>query len=559
MPTAPTRLGDAARAYDIARVLVRFGAHDLVRRMGLEDMLAVLGEKLHRGPAAHPKDPAPVRLRRLLEELGPTFVKLGQVLATRVDLFEPEWIEELSRLQNHAPAVAWAEIENQLGEDLGAPPDQVFACIDHAPLAAASIAQVHRATLADGRQVVVKVRRPGIRPVVEADLRLMARLATAIEQHVPELRQFRPEAVVRQFRRSLLRELDLALEGRHAERIAANLADERAFVVPRIHWDYTRERVNVQDLVQGVPITDPHALQAAGIDPVLLARQGAQAVLRMMLHDGFFHADPHPGNVFALAGNRIALIDYGMVGYLSRERRREVVDLLQGLVTHDADAVADVLGGWADAQSDADVDLLGQDIQAFVDRYHGVALGELNLAAMLLEVTRLLRTHAIALPPELALVIKVCVTLEGLGRQLDPSFDMAREAAPFLRRAVRERFSARSVVGTGVRSLRDTLEVLETLPREVRALLRRVRGAHGALRIESNSLNKLGVQVARAANRLTIGVVLAALITGSSITMSVQEGPEWLGMNLFASLGFVGAVLAGCWLVISIWRSGSDR
>ncbi|WP_282436996.1 ABC1 kinase family protein [Novilysobacter ciconiae] len=547
---------DLGRVYDIASILIRYGFGDMVGRLGLAPVLARAGRVL---PLGHMEElvalPTPVRVRHALEEMGPSFVKLGQVLATRVDLFPPEWIAEFGKLQNQAPEVPYKLIRQQMLEDLGASPEAVFAWLDRTPLAAASIAQVHRARLHDGTEVVVKVRRPGIKPVVEADMRLLHRAAQAMEARFEELRQFQPSAMVRQFKGSLGRELDLAAECRHAERIASSFSGSGEIVVPAVHWQYTGARMNVQDFVDGVSLSNLAAVDAAGLDRKLIARRGANAVLKLMFEDGFFHADPHPGNVFVLPDNVIALIDYGMVGRLSDARRNQVIGLLDALVMRDAARVTDVMLEWA-TQAHADEAQMALDVDALVDQYHGISLGQLNLATMLGDVTALLRANRLALPADLALMIKVFVTLEGLGRSLDPDFDMASEAAPFLRRAMLQRYRPATLLRQGARTLAETTELLAGLPRDIRRLMRSARRGNVKLHVDIDRLDEFGTQLNHAANRLTVGVVLAALIIGSSITLTVRGGPTLLGLPAFGLLGFVGAAIAGAWLVVSIWRSG---
>ena len=368
---------DLGRLQEIGAVLLRYGFGDFARRLGI---------RLPWRPAeTAPAMAAPARVRHALQDLGPTFVKLGQILATRVDLFAPEWIAEFEKLQDQAPAAPWPEVRVQLVEDLGAPPEEVFAVFNPVPIAAGSVAQVHRAQLADGSAVAVKVRRPGIRAVVEADLRLLARLTGVLEGHVEELARFHAREVVRQFTRTMRAELDLAAECRNAERVAQSFRDDPAIVVPRVYWEWSGERVNVQQFIDGTPSRDPAALAAAGFDRRVLAHRGAQAMLRMVLEDGFFHADPHPGNVFYLPGNRVAFIDFGMAGHLSERRRDELVRLLAGLVGGGADSVVDVLLDWADAGR-IDAAKLAVDIDAFIDRYHGVALQDLRMGAMLADL-----------------------------------------------------------------------------------------------------------------------------------------------------------------------------
>ena len=550
---------DLGRLHDLASVLARYGFGDLIRRLGMAPALERAGKVV---PLERLNDlvalPPPERVRRAFEEMGPTFVKLGQVLATRVDLFTPEWIAEFEKLQNKVPPVPFEQVRAQLEEDLGAPPGEVFAMFDPEPIAAASIAQVYRARLHSGESVAVKVRRPGIKPLVEADMRLLHRLAEAIESESPELARFQPRALVRQLQASLARELDLAAECRNAERIAASFADEPALLVPTVHWQWTSERVNVQAFIDGIPLSDIDAIEAAGGDRCAIARLGAQAELKMLFADGFFHADPHPGNVFWLPSDRLALIDFGMVGRLSPARRAQMVELLDGLVRRDAEPVADILLDWT-TDGGVDAEAIAQRVDAFIDRYHGVPLKDLHLGGMMGEITALLREYRLALPPDLAMMIKVLVTLEGIGRKLDPDFDMAGEAAPFLQRAMLARYSPFAIARRGRRAAADTIGLLAALPTELRHLLRMARRGRMNVNLDVERLEKFGQRVEHSANRLAMSAVIAALIVGSSIVMTVPGGPTLLGLPFFGLLGFVGAVLGSLWLLVSIRRSGGGR
>lgn len=551
---------DLGRLNTILGVLIRHGFGDTVRRLGLADSLERAGHVLRWDTAADLARLAPpVQVRLAIEELGPTFVKLGQILAGRADLFGPEWIAEFERLHSHVPAVPLAALRPQLLEDLGGEPEAVFARFDAEPLAAASIAQVHRAQLHDGTEVVVKIRRPGIGDTINADLRLLGRLAALIETELPDLRAYRPQQIVRELSRSLQRELNLASECRNAERIAANLASLPFIVVPRVHWALTSERINVQDFVDGVPGQALGALSARGLDRKLLAQRGSQAVLKMIVEDGLFHADPHPGNVFYLDDNRIAFIDFGMVGRLSERRRDELLNLLLGLVERNAQAVADVLLDWTGDEHGQHLATLENEIEAFVDQYHGAPLAELDLGQMLADVTALLRDHRLALPADMALLIKAFITLEGMGRGLDPDFHMTTEALPLLKRVVRERYRPQAMARRGWTALRRTLAVAEQLPHDLSRLLRNARRGRVHVGIELAHLKRVGDQIDRAANRLTMALVIAALIIGSSIVMTVQGGPTLFGLPAFGFLGFASAFVGGLWLVRAIWRSSRGR
>ncbi len=552
---------DMGRLNEIAGVLIRHGFGDSVRRLGLADRLERAGHALRWDHAADlARIEPPVQVRLAMEELGPTFVKLGQILAGRADLFGPDWIAEFEKLHSHVPALAFDVLRPQLREDLGGEPEVVFARFDVEPLAAASIAQVHRAQLQDGTEVIVKIRRPGITDVIEADLRLLGRLAALAEAEIPALKPYRPQLLVRELAKSLRRELDLAAECRHAERIATNMAPLPHIVIPRVHWAHTSERVNVQDFVGGIAGNQLDRLTPeAGYDRRLLAERGAHAVLKMIVQDGFFHADPHPGNVFYLSDNRIAFIDFGMVGRLSERRREELLQLLLGLVERHPQTVADVLLDWTGDDHGVNLSQLETEIEAFVDQYHGTPLAELSLGQMLGDVTAILRDHRLGLPSDLALLIKAFISLEGMGRGLDPDFHMATQATPMLRQVVREGYRPKVIATRAWKTLRRTLAIAEQLPHDVSRLLRNARRGRVHVGIELAHLKRVGDQIDRAANRLAMALVIAALIIGSSIVMNVQGGPSLFGLPAFGFLGFIGAVVGGMWLVRSIWRSSRGR
>lgn len=567
---------DLGRLYDIASVLIRYGFGDAVRRLGLAPVLERAGRALHWQDAqeyAHLAPPA--RVRRAMEALGPTFVKLGQVLATRVDLFEPEWIAEFSRLHDNSLPAEPASVLAQLTEDLGAPPQEVFAEFDPSPMATGSLAQVYRARLVDGAEVVVKVRRPGIRAIVEADLRLLARLAVLAESENPALRAFKPQQVVREFTQSLRGELDFAAEAHNGRRMAENFvgycdADSPppqpdasgltvpelpVIVIPAVYWE--SERVCIQERVEGIPGTRLPSVDTAGLDRQVLARRGARAVLKMIIRDGFFHADPHPGNVFYLPGNRIAFIDFGMVGRLTDQRREQLIHLMTGLVKRQPAAAADVLLDWAGGRV-ADHGGLVVDIEHFVDQYRGVPLRQIRVGEMMNELVRILRQHHLSLPPDLALLVKAFVTLEGMGHELDPEFDMAGEALPVLEAAMREHYAPHAVLQRGWKSLREMLSLLGGLPQDLSALLRAARRGRLKIQVDVQHLRRVGNQLDRAANRLTVGLVVAALIVGSSIVMTVPGGPRLLGLPFFGLFGFLSAVAGSVWLLASIARSNRE-
>jgi ubiquinone biosynthesis protein len=552
---------DLPRLHEITSVFIRHGLGDLVRRAGIAGVLERAGQMLSWGARAESARLEPAQRARLaLEELGPTFVKLGQLMATRVDLFPPSWIAEFEKLLTDAPPVPFDALLPEIERALGRSPFEVFRDLDPVPIASASIAQVHRAKLQDGTPVVLKIRRPGIRAKVEADLRLLAQIAHLIESEIPEARRYQPAEIAAQFARSLERELDLAVEARHVERLAKNFEGDPHIVIPRVYPEWTSEAMNVQEHVEAIPGTDLAAVRAAGLDPKLLAARGVESTLKMILIDGFFHADPHPGNVLFLPGNRIVMIDCGMVGRLSPVRRNQVVDLLAGLARLDEEAMLDVLLDWA---GDAFVDeaRLAADVNELVYDYEGVPIKDVRIGALVREFAAIIRRHSIVLPPDLTLMFKALITMEGLGRQFDPDFHIVEHLTPMIRRALAERYQPAGLVRRGRSALAQAANLVASVPRDLARLLRDARRGKTRIDLDLKRLDHFGRQLDRTIDRATMGIMTASLVIGSAIVMTVPEGPSVLGVPLLAALGVVGYVVAfanSVWIIFGIWRSGKD-
>ena len=428
------------RLREISSVFVRHGLGELVRRAGIATLLERAGHVLQWGEASEiaPLEP-PQRARLAFEQLGPTFVKLGQILSTREDLLPPTWTTELAQLHSHVPPVPFDDLLPQIEQALGRSPFEVFGNLEREPYAAGSIAQIHRAKLASGAPVILKIRRPGIEAKIDADLRIIEHVAHLVEHEIPEVRRYRPVQIVGQLRGSLERELDLAVEARNTERFARNFANDLDILVPRVYWEWTSSAMNVQEHIEGIRGNDLAAIDNAGLDRKALAARGADAVLKMILVDGFFHADPHPGNVMYLPGNRIALIDFGMVGRLSPVRRRQIVDLLAGLARHDDETMLEVLLDWR-GDDVVDEARLATDLGEFAFDYADMQLKDLKIGVLLRRISAILREHSIVLPVDLTLMFKALISVEGLGRQYDPEFRLIERARPFLDSALRERY-----------------------------------------------------------------------------------------------------------------------
>lgn len=549
---------DFGRLREIAGILIHYGWGDVVKRLGLSNAVERTGRVLHPKQAEEIMHlPAEVRVRLAMQDLGPTFVKLGQVLATRADIFPPLWVAEFSKLQDQVPPEPFESLLPELEAALGRSPFEVFKDLQTEAIAGASIAQVHLAQLQDGTPVVLKIRRPNISARIEADLRLLAHLVRLLEAEVPEARRFQPGKIVAQFSKSIRRELDLEREGRNTDRFLHNFADDPNIVFAKVHWEHTGENLLVMEHIDGIPGNDLEGARAAGLDLKLLGSRGADAVLKMVLMDGFFHADPHPGNVFFLPQNRLAIIDCGMIGRISMERRDQIADMLAALVSRDIETLRDILISWA---GDAAIDeaKLTNDVDELIFSYDNASLRQIHFSVLLNELVTVMRENSLSVPPDLTMLFKALVTLEGLGRQLDPDFQIVHHLTPFVKKVIVNRYLPGTLLKRGRRNLMNVLDVATALPRDVSRLLREVRRGRVKIDLDLKRLDHFGHQLDHSANRLTLALVTSALIIGSSIVMTVKGGPTLFGLPAFGFLGFFLASLFGVWLILSIWHSGRD-
>lgn len=530
---------DLRRLNELTGILLKYGFGDLISRLGMAGFLEQAGrlvrmpvdrEVLERQPGE--------RMRHALEEMGPTFVKLGQILATRVDLFPPAWIAEFEQLQDKARPIPWDTLQPRVEHSLGKPLDQVFSAIDPNPIGVASIAQVHRAVLLDGKPVALKIRKPGIRTRIESDLRLLAQAARLATDHSAELRRYRPVELVREFERSLGRELDFTNEARSANRIRDNLQTLEWLVIPAVYTEFSSAALCVQEFIDGIPSRQVERLDAEGYDRRVIARRGALAAWKMVLEDGLFHADPHPGNFLILPGNRIAMLDFGMVGKLSRGRQEEIAQMMRAIVLREPEGCAAVLAVWADGQL-VDQDRLSSAIEELIDRYYGMALAEVDATALMLDVTGLLRTHDLMTPGDIALLIKAVITLDGFGRVMDPGFDVMAEAAPLIRRMVRVRYSpARLARSLGMRAL-DLVDRLYASPADHG---KAPNGGQGGM--DPRQVERLVVRMERSQYRLVQTWLTAAGLLCGSLLLAGRVPPVWHDVSLS---GLLILIINGLW------------
>lgn len=543
------------RLRELIAILLKYGFDDIVRWLQMEGRIGWLRRWVRQDlPPEIRRLPSEARARLALEEMGPTFVKLGQILATRVDLLPSEWIAQLEKLQDQATAIPFAQLKPQLERSLGAKVSACFREIDETPVGTASMAQVYRAVTPLGQEVVLKIRRPGIEEKIQADLRLLKKLAEIAEAQSSELRRYRPLEVMQEFETSLLSELDFSIEARTADRLRDNLRQFDWLVIPRIYWEWTCDDLNVQEFIRGIPAKDVEAIDAAGLDRRQLAQRGARAVWKMMLEDGLFHADPHPGNFLVLPGGRIAMLDYGMVGRLTATRRDQLIRLIRGVALQEPDTVTQVLVEWAAGRYVNREGLLAE-VTNLIERYDGIPLPELDISDLLNAIAGILRNYSLRLPSELTLLAKACVTLEGFGRLIDPDFQLMEEAMPLLRKTLANRYSPK-VLARAVRS--RALDAVERLyhPGTMPASNGNSGGGYsGPPPLQVEELTRLVNRLERASHRQARAVLLAGLFLVSGMMLQLEDGPHILGMHVIGLLSLLGCTGYWLWMLTQLWWS----
>ena len=500
-------------------------------------------------------DPAR-RMRMAFEELGPTFIKLGQLLSTRPDLIPRSFAEEFATLQDRVPAVTFAEIRKQLQQELGGAPETLFARFEPEPLAAASIAQVHLARLQNGEEVAVKIRRPDIVGIVDTDIDILGAMAGWAERHLPAGASYDLSGVVREFARTIRREMDLAREGRTIERFRSNAAGDASLYFPRVYPELTSSGVLTQEYIRGIKVSDLEALRHAGLDCRLIAARGADAFLRQVVDHGLFHGDPHPGNIVILSGNVICLLDYGMVGHLEGKTRQFLFQLLLAVLNKAPDDLIEALddaGLLADA---ATKPALRRDLAEFIDSYVDIPLRELQVGRLLSDFVDVITLYRIRLDPDLLLLVKALVGVEGMGRRLDPDFDMMTHIRPFIEAAMREKMAPGEVVKDLRSYLQSLFHLSRNLPRDLKEIVTRINRGTVKIDLEHRGLDRLITELDKSSNRLSSSLIIAALLIGSAIIVTTDKGPKLFGFPFLAFIGYVAAGILGLWLVIAIFRSG---
>ena len=538
-----------SRYREIIQAFSKYGFSEFVTRFGLWERLSLRrgGDKTETNIA---QLTAPERLRIALEELGPTFIKLGQILSTRPDFIPPEYITELEKLQDRAPQIAWDEIHAIIETELGKSSAEVFRFIESEPLAAASLAQVHRASLLDGSSVVIKVQRPHIEEQIEIDLEILHDVARLIQAVSPFERVYDLPAIAEEFAYTLQQELDFTLEQRNAEFFRENFYGSSEVYIPKVYAQFTTKRLLVLERLHGIKVDNIERLEQVGYDRHELAVRSARLVIKEILEDGFFHADPHPGNLLVLSGGMIGVMDFGMVGWLAPNLRVQIAQLYISIVQGDMDAAVAKLVQLNIAREDVDRRQLHIDLTRLIRKYRGRRLQHIRARDLVDDITEIVFRYHLQLPTELWLLLKTLVIIEGVGLRLDPNFDIFSESKPFVRKLARQQFSPSNLQNTAIRTSININELLVTAPE----LLRRVERGDLKIQLEITRLDTLFAQISVLVNRITVTILISSMILGVSFLLPrLENAPIWFVG--FVILLFVFASLMGLWLAWTTIRN----
>ncbi len=545
------------RYRQILTVLFKYGFDDLLNSLKVEQYLEIGLQMISRKRREKIETLSRAeRVRMALEELGPTFVKMGQILSTRPDLLPVEFIQEFAKLQDHVPPFAYTEVRRIIETEFGTALEDIFKDFDPVPLASASIGQVHQARLADGEEVVVKVQRPNIQQIFAVDLEILLHLATLLERHVEGWEIHRPTRVVEEFTHMLQKELDYTIEASHVERFAWQFASDPTIYIPLVYRNATTKRVLTMEYIEGIKASDIDRLEEAGLDRREIAQRGAKIIMHQIFVHGFFHADPHPGNIFILPNNVICFVDFGMMGRLDRQNREHFVDLVMSIVRRDETKATDALLRLTDWDEEPHRSALEREIAEFMDQYFYRPLKEVELGSLLHQLLELVSRHRLRFPPDLFLTLKALSTLENLGRLLDPDFDLIKQAAPFVWHVQMDRLHPKRLTKDMLDSGAELFHLLKEIPGEIREILKQVRQGKIKVEFEHRGLEPMLITHDRISNRLAFAIVLASLVIGSALIVLSDIPPKWYEIPVIGLAGFLVAGVMGFWLLLSILRHG---
>lgn len=540
-------------------VLIKYGFDDLIHNLRVDQYLELGWNLLLSKQKAKVDDlTTPARMRLVLEELGTTFVKMGQALSTRSDLLDPPVLNELAKLQDSVPAFpsekARAIIERELERDFG----ELFLYFEEKPMAAASIGQVHRAILRDGTEVAIKVQRPDISRTVEIDLEIMHHMASLAERHLELGHIHKPTAVIEEFTKSLKRELDYEIEIANLERFAEEVGDGKEATAPAVFREYSSSKVLTMAFVRGVKPSDVEAVVSAGHDPHEVAKRGARQVLTQVFSHGFFHADPHPGNIRIVDHNVICFLDFGMMGRLDRQSREVFADLLVNVMDRDEAKTAEALLKLTHSHALINRPQLEREIAELIDQYLYRSLKHLHVGRLVRDLLDLTTRFELTIPPQYFLLIKAITQVEDMGRRLDPEFDFTGEALPFMRKVILSRYNPKRLFRMVYESSSDFAFLMREVPGEVRELLKQAKQGKVKIEFQPIGLRRLLATLEHVSNRIASSIVLGSLIVGSSIIVYSGIPPKWGDIPIIGLGGYLVSGIMGFALLRAIAKTRKD-
>jgi len=545
------------RYRQILTILIKYGFGDLLEMLKIDQYIEVGLQMISKKREVRfERLTKPQGLRMAFEELGPTYIKLGQILSTRPDLIPMEFIRELSKLQDHVPAFSFDRVCKVIDSEFGRPLEDIFEQLDEEPLASASIGQVHRAVLKDGEAVAVKFQRPGIRKIIEVDLEIMLHLATLAERHIEELAVHRPVKIVEEFARTLEKEIDYKTEATNMERAARYFLDDPNVYIPKVFREATTSRILTTEFIDGIKISEVDELEAAGLDRKIITARGADLVLEQVFEHCFFHADPHPGNIFVLPDNVICLLDFGMAGIVDRQTRDDFVDLVESIVNQNESRATQVLLKLTHRDEEPDRRLLEREVADFMGRHLYKPLRDIELGKLLHQLLELATSFRLRIPADIFLMMKALGTVEGVGRMLDPDFDMIARATPFITRIKLERFTPERIAEDAYDLGSQILQFVRQFPNQLLELANLIRQEKLRLQIEHRGLENMLATHDRISNRIAFSILIAALIIGSALIVISKTPPMVYGISLIGILLFFAAAIMGIWLLVAILRKG---
>jgi len=539
------------RYQQIIGIIFKYGFENIIDAMKINHYLEIIPFS-----KPHQKLSRNQRIRMVLEELGPTFIKMGQVLSSRPDLIPLDLTRELAKLQDKVPSFPFEQVGQIILSEFGRPIDDVFYAFEKIPFASASIGQVHRAELAPNEQVAVKIQRPGIRKTIEVDLEIIHYLAQVMEKNLEDMELFRPVNIVEEFAQSLEKELDYKVEAANMEQMADQFTNEPAIHIPEVYWSHSTQRVLCMEFIRGIKADDVEAIDRADLDRKKITRAGADFVMRQVFEFGFFHADPHPGNIFVLEDQRICMIDFGMTGFVDSNTREIFIDLLQGLASKNTRNTARLLCRLTEPELSVNMAALEKDIAQFCAVYLSRKLEEINPSRMIHQFLELCTRHGLRIPPDLFLMMKAFISIEGVARRLDPQFDMLNHAKPYIRSATLRKYSLPRISREFLSIARDTFSLLQTLPADADSIISQIKQGKLKVTIRLEGLERLMMTQDQTSNRISFAIIIAALILGSAIVLNSEIPPLILGVSVIGIAGFVAAAVLGIWLLVAIIRSG---